>query len=183
MPSPVSGPVRASRAARNGARLLAYSHATVDFYQGAVAALVPFLVIERGYDYAAAAGIVLASSLASSVVQPLFGILGDRWAMRWLIPVSIALAGAGIAAISVSESFWITAVFAALSGIGIAAFHPAGAQRSREISGDDHVVMSWFSIGGNIGFAVAPLFVAATVGFLGLAASPLLIIPAVTGLT
>ncbi|MFE1100256.1 MFS transporter [Nocardiopsis alba] len=171
-----------SRSARAGARLLAYSHATVDFYQGAVAALVPFLVLERGYDYAAAAGIVLAGSLSSSIVQPLFGVLGDRWTMRWLIPVAIALSGAGIAAISVSESVWVTALLAGLSGVGVAAYHPAGANRSRRISGDDHVVMSWFSLGGTIGFAVAPLFVAATVGAWGLGATPLLMIPALTGL-
>ncbi|MFL1429781.1 MULTISPECIES: MFS transporter [unclassified Nocardiopsis] len=170
-----------SRSARRGARLLAYSHATVDFYQGALAALVPFLVLERGYDYAAAAGIVLAGSLASSVVQPLFGVLGDRWAMRWLIPVGVLLAGSGLAAIAVSESVWVTAALAGVSGVGVAAFHPAGAHRAREISGDDHVVMSWFSLGGGIGFAAAPLFVAATVGVWGLDASPLLLVPALTG--
>ncbi|MFF4007424.1 hypothetical protein [Streptomyces sp. NPDC001717] len=45
----------------------------MDVYQGAVAALVPFLVSERAYGYAAASGIVLAASLLSSVVQPLLG--------------------------------------------------------------------------------------------------------------
>jgi FSR family fosmidomycin resistance protein-like MFS transporter len=162
-------------------RFLAYSHLTVDFYQGAIAALVPFLVLERGWSYAAAANIVLASSLSSSIVQPAFGALGDRWRMRWLIPVSIAVAGLGIALIAVSDSFWVTAVAAAVSGVGVAAFHPAGASRAREISGTDHVVMAWFSLGGNIGFAIAPLFVAATVGVLGLGATPLLAIPAATG--
>ncbi|MGP9724240.1 MFS transporter [Corynebacterium sp. AOP40-9SA-29] len=172
----------ASTAARRSVRLLSYSHAAVDFYQGAVAALVPFLVLERGYGYAAAAGVVLASSLASSVVQPLFGVLGDRWRMRWLIPVSIAIAGAGIAAVAVSEALWVTVLVAAVSGIGVAAYHPAAAGRARQISGNDHVVMSWFSLGGNLGFAVAPLAVAATVGVLGLRASPLLAVPAVTGI-
>lgn len=143
-----------SATARRGARLLAYSHATVDFSQGAVAALVPLLVTGHGYSYASAAGIVLAASLSSSIVQPLFGALGDRWRMRWLIPVSIFLGGAGIAAIALSDSFWVTAT----------------------------VVMSWFSLGGGIGFAAAPLFVAATVGVLGLDASPLLMIPAATGI-
>jgi FSR family fosmidomycin resistance protein-like MFS transporter len=155
---------------------------TVDFYQGAIAALIPFLVLERGYTYAAAAGIVLASSLSSSVVQPVFGALGDRWRMEWLIPVSIFFAGAGIAGIALSDSFWVTAVIASVSGVGVAAYHPAGAGRARELSGDDHVMMSWFSLGGNIGFAVAPLVVAATVGILGLKASPLLMIPALTGI-
>lgn len=167
--------------ARRGSRLLAYSHVTVDFSQGAIAALVPFLVLERGYSYAAAAGIVLAFSLVSSIVQPVFGALGDRWTIRWLIPFSVLLAGAGIAAVGVFDSFWITAIVAAVSGIGVAAFHPAGASRAREISGGDHVMMSWFSLGGNIGFALAPLAVAASIGVLGLGASPLLMIPAITG--
>ena len=119
------------RSARHGARLLAYAHATVDFHQGAIAALVPFLVLERGWSYAVAGGIVLAASLSSSVVQPLFGALGDRWEMRWLVPVSILVAGEGIAAVALSVSFWVTAVAAAVSGIGVAAFHPAGAGRAR----------------------------------------------------
>ncbi|HLS33166.1 MAG TPA: MFS transporter, partial [Brevibacterium sp.] len=143
---------------------------------------VPFLVLERGYSYAAAAGIVLAFSLSSSIIQPLFGALGDRWRMGWLIPVSILFAGLGIAAVSLSDSFWITAAVASVSGAGVAAFHPAGASRAREISRDDHVVMSWFSLGGNIGFAVSPLIVAATVGVFGLQATPLLVIPALTGI-
>lgn len=171
----------ALRDARRGSRLLAYSHVTVDFSQGAIAALVPFLVLERSWSYAAAAGIVLAFSLVSSVVQPVFGLLGDTWQMRWLIPVSVLLAGAGIAAIGVFDSFWVVALVAAVSGIGVAAFHPAAASRAREISGGDHVMMSWFSLGGNIGFALAPLAVAASVGVLGLGGSPLLLIPALTG--
>lgn len=175
MISPVVASVRRS------AGLLAYSHVTVDFYQGAIAALVPFLVLERGYTYSAAAGIVLASSLSSSIVQPLFGVLGDRWRMRWLIPVSIFFAGFGIAAIALSEAFWVTAIVAAISGIGVAAFHPAGASHARQLSGQDHVLMAWFSLGGNIGFAIAPLVVAGTVGVFGLQASPLLMVPALTG--
>lgn len=180
--SAVPGTSVAPRGARHAARLLAYSHATVDFYQGAIAALVPFLVLERGYTYAAAAGIVLAFSLSSSIIQPLFGALGDRWRMRWLIPVSIIVAGAGIASIGFVTSFWVTAAVAAVSGAGVAAFHPAAASRAREIGRDDHVLMAWFSLGGNIGFACAPLVVGATVALFGLRVAPLLAIPALTGL-
>lgn len=170
-----------SRPARRGSRLLAYSHVTVDFSQGAITALLPFLVLERGYSYAAAAGIVLAFTFVSSIVQPIFGALGDKWRMRWLVPASVLLSGAGIAAVGLFDSFWITAAVAAVAGVGVAAYHPAGAGRAREISGGDHVMMSWFSLGGNIGFALAPLGVAASIGVLGLGASPLLIIPALTG--
>src|SRR5690606_38399418 len=78
--------------------LLIGSHAVVDFHQGAVPAMLPFLVATRNYDYAAAAGITLAATLLSSLVQPLFGALTDRKRMRWLVPVGPLVAGAGIAA-------------------------------------------------------------------------------------
>lgn len=166
---------------RRDTQLLAYSHLTVDFYQGAVAALIPFLVLDRGYTYAAAASIMLAFSLVSSIVQPIFGAIGDRWELPWLVPASVLASGAGVALIGLVDSFWFVALVAAASGIGVAAYHPAGASRAREISGGEHVMMSWFALGGNIGLAVAPLAVAASVGVLGLGATPLLMIPALTG--
>ena len=39
---------------RRGLGLLTVSHVVDDLYQGAVPALLPFLVLERGYSYAAA---------------------------------------------------------------------------------------------------------------------------------
>nr|WP_171165720.1 MFS transporter [Streptomyces sp. I05A-00742] len=156
-------------------------HACVDVYQGAVAALVPFFVSERAYTYAAASGIVLAASLLSSVVQPLFGALTDRWAMPWLLPVSALVGGVGVALSGVGGSYALTLAAVAVSGIGVAAYHPEAARVARAASRGSHVAMGWFSLGGNIGFAVAPLLVAAVVATGGLRATPLLVLPAVAG--
>ena len=95
--------------------LLSVGHACVDVYQGAVAALVPFLVAERGYGYAAASGVVLAASVLSSVAQPVFGVLTDRWAMPWLLPLSTLLGGLGIALSGVSGSYGLTLACVAVS--------------------------------------------------------------------
>src|SRR5699024_5200144 len=153
----------------------------VDFSQGAIAALMPFLVLQGGYSYSAAAGVMLIFSLVSSIIQPVLGIMGDKWRMRWLIPVSVFLSGAGIAAIGLVEAYWEVALLASAAGIGVAAFHPASASRAREVSGGDHVLMSWYSLGGNFGFALGPVIVAITIGVFGLGATPLLMIPALTG--
>ena len=161
--------------------LLSMGHACVDVYQGAVAALVPFFVSERAYTYAAAAGVVLAASLLSSVVQPLFGALTDRWAMPWLLPVSTLVGGVGVALSGVSDSYPLTLALVALSGIGVAAYHPEAARVARAASGGSHTAMSWFSLGGNLGFATAPLMVTAVAATGGLHASPLLVVPAVAG--
>ncbi|RSS30906.1 MFS transporter [Streptomyces sp. WAC08452] len=161
--------------------LLAVGHACVDIYQGAVAALIPFFVAERDYTYAVASGIVLAASLLSSVAQPLFGLLTDRWAMPWLLPVSTLLGGVGIALSGLSGSYGLTLFFVAVSGIGVAAYHPESARVARQASQGSHSAMGWFSLGGNIGFALAPLMVAAAIGHGSLHWTPVLVLPALVG--
>lgn len=161
--------------------LLSVGHACVDVYQGAVAALVPFFVAERALSYAAASGIVLAASLLSSVVQPLFGALTDRWAMPWLLPLSALTAGAGVALSGVVGSYPLTLAVVAVSGIGVAAYHPEAARAARALTPVGNRGMGWFALGGNVGFALAPLLVAAVIATGGLDASPLLAVPAVAG--
>lgn len=143
--------------------LLSIGHACVDIYQGSVAALVPFFVSERAYTYAAASGVVLAASLLSSVIQPLFGALTDRWRMPWLLPVSTVVAGAGVALSGVTDQYAVTLAAVALSGIGVAAYHPEAARAARAASRGSNTAMGWFSLGGNVGFAAAPLMVAAVI--------------------
>ncbi|MEU9498895.1 MFS transporter [Streptomyces sp. NPDC048196] len=161
--------------------LLALSHACVDVYQGAVAALVPFFVSERAYTYAAASGIVLAASLLSSVIQPLFGALTDKWALPWLLPVSTVVGGVGVALSGIAGSHALTLAVVAVSGLGVAAYHPEAARVARLASRGSHTGMGWFSLGGNLGFAAAPLMVSAVITTGGLHASPLLAVPAVAG--
>ncbi|MGP3915236.1 MFS transporter [Nonomuraea sp. 10N515B] len=161
--------------------MLAAGHATVDLYQGAVPALVPFLVAERGYGYVAVSGVVLAATLLSSIVQPVFGVLTDRWRMPWLIPVSMVVAGAGVAAGGVTDSYVLTWLAVALSGLGVAAYHPESARLARLASAGSHVRMSWFSLGGTLGFASAPVLVTPLLAVWGLGASPFLVVPAVLG--
>lgn len=161
--------------------LLSAGHACVDIYQGAVASLVPFFVAERAYSYAAVSGIVLAASLLSSVAQPVFGMLTDRWAMPWILPTSTLLGGLGIALSGLSGSYPLTLVFVAVSGVGVAAYHPESARVARLVSEGSHSAMGWFSVGGNLGFAAAPLMVTAVVASGGLRLSPLLMVPALAG--
>ncbi|WP_328873486.1 MFS transporter [Streptomyces sp. NBC_00287] len=161
--------------------LLSAGHACVDVYQGAVASLVPFFVAERAYSYAAASGIVLAASLLSSVAQPLFGVLTDRRPVPWLLPVSTLLGGTGIALSGLWDSYALTLGLMALSGVGVAAYHPESARVARLAAQGRHTAMGWFSLGGTLGFAAAPLLVAAVVATGGLRLTPLLVIPAVVG--
>ncbi|MFE2177061.1 MFS transporter [Kitasatospora sp. NPDC059462] len=172
--------LRSSRPAPGAARIavLAAGHAAVDLYQGVVPALVPFLVAGRGLDYGSAAGVVLAATLLSSIVQPLFGALTDRWAMPWLIPAATAAAGIGVGLAGVAGPYPLLCAAVALSGVGVAAYHPESARLARAASGDSHTRMGWFTLGGNIGFALAPLMVGPVLAAGGLGATPWLALPA-----
>src|ERR1041385_4971980 len=64
---------------------LSAGHFSVDLSQGAVPALLPYFVAERHLSYAAAAGLVLAQTISSSVLQPLFGQWTDRRPAPWLL--------------------------------------------------------------------------------------------------
>ena len=142
--------------------LLSLGHFLIDFCQGVVPALVPFLVIEREFSYTMAASLVFAISATSSVVQPLFGQLADRLAVWWLLPASVLLAGASLALGMQAASYPMVLSAVGLSGLGVAAFHPEAARRAHLASGDRRTTgMSYFSVGGGLGFALAPVITTA----------------------
>jgi FSR family fosmidomycin resistance protein-like MFS transporter len=157
---------------------MASAHVFDDFYQGVVPALLPFLVAERHYSYAAIAGLTLAANILSSVAQPAFGWWGDRRPRRWLIPAGILTAGVGVALVAFTTEYWMTWVVIAISGLGIAAFHPEAARAARQASGDSNRAMSVFALGGNVGFALGSLVATPLLLLTGLGGTVLLVIPA-----
>jgi FSR family fosmidomycin resistance protein-like MFS transporter len=163
---------------RRGLGLLTASHVVDDLYQGAVPALLPFLVLERGYSYAAATGITLAATVLSSVVQPAFGVLADRRPLPWLPAVGLLVAGVGIGLAGLGDAYWSTWAAVALSGLGVAAYHPAAARAARAAAGASAQGMSWFAVGGNAGLALGPVVVTPVLLAYGVAGTPLLALPA-----
>lgn len=159
---------------------LTATHAANDFYTGAVAALLPYFVLHADYSYAAIAGVTLAATALSSVAQPCFGYLSDRYGMRWMSLLGLLLAGAGVSLSGMLSGSYIAVwIVVAISGIGVAAYHPAATVEAREAGGGTSKAMSLFSVGGNFGVALAPPAVFLVVGWFGLAGTGLLMIPAI----
>ncbi|MGF1471597.1 MAG: MFS transporter [Rubrobacteraceae bacterium] len=164
---------------RRAMGVLSAGHLFTDVNQGAVAALIPFLVAERGLSLAAAGTLVMAATVSSSVVQPLFGIFSDRRPLPGLMPLGLLMAGVGIALAGVAPSYpWIlTCVI--FSGIGVAAFHPEAARFANYVSGSRRARgMSFFSVGGNAGFALGPVLTTPLVVVFGLPGTLFLAVPA-----
>lgn len=164
---------------------LACGHLAVDFAQGAVPAMLPFFVLERHFSYAAAAGLVLAQTVSSSVVQPVFGRLADRWPLPWLMPAGVALAGLGLGAAGLLPTYTAVWLSIAAGGLGVAALHPEAARYANYAAGDRRSTgLAVFQVGGNAGFALGPLLTTPVLLVLGLGGTWALALPglAIAGL-
>ena len=165
----MSGAAGHRPASRSTLLALSLGHGCADLCSGALFALLPFLVVERHYSYAAAGVFALTASVASALFQPLVGAQGDRGEARWLMPAGLILSGLGIGAVGLATSYPLTLLAVAVCSAGVAAYHPEGARWARHASSSRVTAdMSVFSVGGGVGYALGPLVVAAALAPLGL---------------
>ena len=149
--------------------LVSLGHLSCDINGGALPAILPFLRATYDLSYQATGGLMFAYACLSSMIQPLFGLLSDRFSKPWFIPLGVLLAGCGLAAIGWMPGYWGIFAAIALSGVGAALFHPEGARFANAVSGQNKGTgMSLFSIGGNGGFVLGPLLATACLGAFGL---------------
>lgn len=159
---------------RRGISALSGGHLAADLFQGSIPALLPFLVRDRGYSYAAAGALFLMASLGSSVIQPLLGIYADRVRATWLMPVGLLLAAAGLAAVGLVESYPATAAALLVGGFGVAAFHPEAVRFASYVSAARRGAgMAVFALGGVVGFALGPILTTPVMLWLGVDGTPL----------
>jgi MFS transporter, FSR family, fosmidomycin resistance protein len=151
--------------------LLSAGHFSVDLSQGAVPAMLPFFIRERHLSYAAAAGLVLAQTITSSVLQLLLGWLTDR---RVGVLADACRRGGGSGGPGGSRPATHLRVDLACDGgqrRRCRAYRPEGTRYTTYASGDRRATgMSFFSVGGNAGFAAAPVL-----------ATPALLLPGLRG--
>ena len=161
--------------------MLAAGHLATDIGQGALPAILPFLILTGGLSYTSAAGLTFAAAISSTLFQPLFGIWSDKINLRWLIPAGTLMAGVFLAFIGpLHQHYWMMFTVAVLSGIGVAAFHPEAARAANQLAGKKKGGgMSIFSVGGTAGFALGPALVTPALLFAGLSGTLVLAIPAI----
>lgn len=167
----------------NGSKGLSYllmtGHIAADINQGALIATLPFLVLHGGLSYTAVTALLFASNIASAIIQPLFGYLGDKVARPWFMALGITLAGVGMAGVGVAGNYWLILACAMVSGIGVAMFHPEGGRLANLVAGKQKGAgMSIFAVGGKLGFSIGPLMAAAALTSFGLQGTLIFLVPA-----
>jgi len=159
--------------------LLSLGHLVVDLNQGSLPAVLPFLKAAHQLSYAAAATLVLAANLTSSLIQPIFGYLADQTARRWMLPISVLVSGVGLGLVGLAPGYGAVLVLVVAMGLGVAAYHPEGYKTATSVAGDRKATgLSWFSLGGNVGLALGPPVITGLVTTVGLTGSVGMLVPA-----
>jgi FSR family fosmidomycin resistance protein-like MFS transporter len=153
-------------------------HLSADMNQGALSAMLPFIIKAHHFTYAKASALVLGCGVVSSVVQPIIGWLGDKYEAPICMCLGILISGVGMFMMGVFNTFPMLFACTMIMGFGIALFHPEGGRLANIVSGASKGTgIANFNVGGNLGFGVGPLIVAAAFPFFGMKGCFLFIIP------
>ncbi len=143
-------------------------HLSVDLYSGMLPLILLVLTDPLGLSYAQVGLAAMCFSLASSVVQPLFGWMGDQRGTRLIAVMGVAAIAITVGAMRFVDQYLMLLAFALVAGLGSAAFHPQGAtlaaQTPAALRGS---ALSIYMLGGNIGYAFGPIFGSAAFAFAG----------------
>jgi FSR family fosmidomycin resistance protein-like MFS transporter len=149
--------------------LAVISHTVVDASLNILPVILPLLVDRFHLSYSQVGVAAALSNISSSMMQPAFGWVSDRWSTRWLMWVGIAWTTILMGCVGLVPNYLALLLVIFLTGMGTAAFHPIASMAVAHASGPQRGLgMSFFSAGGNVGFAVGPVMAAWLVARFGL---------------
>lgn len=158
--------------------LLCLGHLSIDVSSSSLSGLQPVLRDRLGLSLTEAGVLGGLFVFSSSLMQPVYGWLADRFPTRMFTVLSPFLASAGVALFRFAPGFYSLLPLVFLAGIGVAAFHPQGtAMAVRGVSTNRGRLMAIFISSGTLGFATGPSLFAAIVTYLGFEALPLCVLP------
>jgi FSR family fosmidomycin resistance protein-like MFS transporter len=80
--------------------------------------MYPIAKREIGISYADVGFLTLAYMTTSSLLQPFFGRLSNRWRTLWLAPYILVWSTLWASSYGMAESYWVLFAVAALAGVG-----------------------------------------------------------------
>ncbi len=149
--------------------LLASGHFCVDLYSSMFAAFLPFLQHKLGLTLSQAGLLAGVLVFSSSLSQPIYGLLSDRFRSRAFVVLGPALAGIFTSCLGAAPGVKTLFLLLLLAGVGIASYHPQGAALTHKVSDTNHAFnMSIFVTAGTVGFALGPIYITTIIQSVGL---------------
>lgn len=155
------GAARPERTAMSVLVAVSFCHMLNDIMQSLLASLYPILKANYSLDFMQIGLLTLAFQVTASMLQPVVGLVTDRWPMPFSLPVGMASTFFGLILLGYAHDYTMLIVAACLIGLGSAVFHPEASRVARLASGGRHgFAQSFFQVGGNVGHAIGPLLAA-----------------------
>jgi len=149
--------------------VLCAGHFVNDSYSSIIYPLLPLIKIKLGLSAAQVFWLAPLYAISSSLMQPVYGIISDRYFRRFFAVFGPAITGIFVSMIGLAPSYSMLIVLLVAGGIGIGSFHPQGAAMASVASADRRRVgMALFSAIGTLGFAVGPIAITQVVSAYGL---------------
>jgi FSR family fosmidomycin resistance protein-like MFS transporter len=136
-------------------------HMLNDTMQSLLTSLYPMFRENYSLSFAQIGLLTMTFQITASLLQPMVGIITDRWPLPYSLPVGMVSTFCGLVFLGYAGSFEMLLVAASLIGFGSAVFHPESSRVARLASGGRHgLAQSLFQLGGNAGSAIGPLIAA-----------------------
>ncbi|HSE36766.1 MAG TPA: MFS transporter, partial [Blastocatellia bacterium] len=148
---------------------LCAGHFVNDSYSSIIYPLLPLIKVKLGLTPAQVFWLAPLYAISSSLMQPVYGFISDRYFRRFFAVFGPAITGVFVSMIGLAPSYGILIVLLVAGGIGIGSFHPQGAAMAAVAASERRRVgMALFSAVGTLGFAVGPLVITRVVSAYGL---------------
>jgi FSR family fosmidomycin resistance protein-like MFS transporter len=155
---------------------VAAAHGANDTYFSFLPTILPLLIKNLALN-TTQAGLLTVFGQLPNLLQPVIGHLADRRDLKLLIILAPTISGILITLVGVVPSFGLAALLLLLAGFSSAGFHAiAPAMVSAKAGKKLGRGMSFFMVGGELGFGIGPLLVVAVIGYLTLKGLPWLMI-------
>jgi FSR family fosmidomycin resistance protein-like MFS transporter len=138
--------------------VVSLAHFSIEVADGGISLVLPLIKERLGISHTLIAIIMMVRIIGSSVFQPVFGVLVDLKPQGWLLPTSVLLTSAGVAALGYSPLYIAVLAAVFIGGLGAAAFHPAASKAVYLNSGIKKASgLALFMVCGNVGYALGPI--------------------------
>ncbi|MGZ3182284.1 MAG: MFS transporter [Telluria sp.] len=149
--------------------LVSLAHGISHFFHLILAGLFPWIKAAFGLSYAELGLLMTAFFVVSGIGQALAGFVVDRCGARAVLFGGLALLGASALLLAAADSYAGLLAGSVVAGLGNSVFHPADyALLGQRVSKARMAhAFSLHGISGNLGWAAAPLFLAAVSALAG----------------
>jgi len=147
--------------------LIGTGHACSHFFQLALPPLFFFIQQAFGVSNTELGLTVTCFYVASGLAQTPAGFMVDRFGARAVLFAGLGLVSAAVSAMAFVTAYWMLLPLSVLAGLGNSVFHPADYSILNASVGARRIGRAYgvHTFGGNIGWAVAPIFLSTLAGF------------------